>query len=1456
MAYFMQNVPDLRLSEVDELIRETAMDDSNGQKILEYLRRKRGGARARLYDGSDNSFHFRLDHVQPVTVPQAGNSNRRELSTARSPEAAAAAATAAAPAAAPASPPASSSGALIQPLADLSVENRVSSFITPARLSVALSPVRTGAGNARTTIVTSPTRKSTVHVSPYVSLKPATNLQKQLLLQQYKRSNDMKFEALRHASHLASSTPIAGEQANRKGQNLLNFRETISPILDEQVPGTPTHRPARNSYRGEQGAQVAPATIQTPIPATQDVPDGTGQQNGRENTPPREQNALVVIPETPSPVRRSPRQPCTPLSGLSLAYREHISAVPLAKLLNASLDDRDSASTPSRRSILKNGLGNHVSSPRNRVSFSEKLTVVREISPRVSPEDSQITSDESDEEQANQRVYRSRTSDRGVTLQRSRLTFDFEQEPAPVSPTRSSRRLESAPVSPTRSSNRPELAPNSPTRSSNRFESAPVSPTRSSNRLESNTPVSPTRSSNRSEPAPVSPTRSSNRLETTIPVSPTRSSNRHEQMPVSPTRSSNRQHVQQATSPSKRKPSNGPEPTQNQRQRSAGTETSAHKDTENAQHSRRLFGQGRSNAFDDDGGECKEPASPSRSTANVARSLTRPPSAADHSARPDRQLPRSPANACNNRTNRNTINMIMDEWDEGATSPMEVDHEQGGAGEGETAHRTITDTLAITNVATPRTVVMDILEPPSAFCDDDTANESDSRMPTDQEEPNNRAPSNSQASPDSSDSDSSRKRKQDNLRVLITAVPSPKQSKLSLPQPVGNTTLQVPQHSERLLSVNSPHDHVPLDMIQAVDMIHSKVNSELVEPEPGGGAATERRTTICNPPKRRATKSKVDADTEIYFQTVENTCSQEGPKAKQRKERRKLFVQDPADRMPEDEERQPIPSPVPLPLTQELVDSQEQRVQSKRKQQSVKELAVLVKRLSDVTITRCTQSPDRSAPKVTATVRSSPVASERDEEYDSPVELPVREKQNEERSEKSDQTKEEKQASAKERKEEKCSPPQQVERAASPKRKLKPSGPSKRKKKEKPPAGASSPEPAATEPVAGMAQKYLKDVSNEIRQQIESEGPRRSHRSRRLADEVLRNNPDIARTDAPQYVMPNMKDMLKYFKQFEQTSKKEGKKGKEKGGGSKKEAKRKHEPSNEKDGGFATKSSEKTDKKARGRARKVVNQKEERFDSDGFRIPPAPVVASGSRQGRKTASREEPSESYSLSASNQQEQGTSSDSGLSSAVMTNDDATNTAEANERSEVANPSKQSSSKADRTPSSAEPPNATAASSSSSSASFSGADMLAEKRKVMDWMMVLMENRQNRAAGLPNVELQGFTHLSLEHLAFQRCKGIEYSFYVYSNKDNFGFLRVLPNVTKKTTFTKHCSLKFLILSGALKFIINGYEVNVVGGDFLMIPPSTTYSMVNGSETTLMFMIKATLPESQAETDGQGKR
>lgn len=31
-----------------------------------------------------------------------------------------------------------------------------------------------------------------------------------------------------------------------------------------------------------------------------------------------------------------------------------------------------------------------------------------------------------------------------------------------------------------------------------------------------------------------------------------------------------------------------------------------------------------------------------------------------------------------------------------------------------------------------------------------------------------------------------------------------------------------------------------------------------------------------------------------------------------------------------------------------------------------------------------------------------------------------------------------------------------------------------------------------------------------------------------------------------------------------------------------------------------------------------------------------------------------------------------------------------------------------------------------------------------------------------------------------------------------------------------------KFLILSGALKFIINGYEVNVVGGDFLMIPPS----------------------------------
>uniref|UniRef100_A0A182MI05 Mif2/CENP-C cupin domain-containing protein n=1 Tax=Anopheles culicifacies TaxID=139723 RepID=A0A182MI05_9DIPT len=1202
------------ISDVEELIRQAGLDASDtGEKIVDYFKSKRAAqqTRGRLYDGSDNPINFRLDNLQPVQLPQTSRNQPQENSPVKSPNA---------------TQP--SCVVMVKPLSDISQEgNRMASFVSP-EVVVPRSPVHMSI--RRLPNVTPPSSRSTVH--------------------QYKRRNQMKCEAIRNATQLASSTPIAGESSERQGNNLLDFRETISPIYEDQEHGTPQRVPrSSNVQQGRPVDRPGPSTssarsINTPVPATQDVPDAMDQYQ-RENTPPRDENRVIVVPETPSPVRRSPRAPCTPLSGLTLQHRP---------------DVRSSFSTPSQRSILKNP-DRSISSARNRVSFSEKLTSVRMLTPGNSSDDSEITSDESEDEGTKKGELRNKQLVLNI-LQRSNSVIKLQ---------------------------------------------------RSLLALERN------------------------------------------QLPSNPVRSP--ENVTKGDGNSKNNGTN------------RAIEESVREGKQNAQQARMLFGSKRSEAIED----LEEPM-PATPVANKRS---------------------------NNRTNGNVINMIMDDWNEPTTEHMEVD-DADHIRDAQIVNHTINKSLPITNIDTPRTVIMDIFDPPSAFCDDSQQGDLDSSS-----NELNAEPMASVAEPRTDQSDSSRKRKQDSSSQRGTIdenepdVPlTGKISKLSK-----NVTQSKLLPAERIVSVDSPDDHIPRDMIDVVDMIHSRVNSEIMASE----SENDRRTTLNIPSKRRNTKLKVDAETEMYFKTVEKACSQDHNKNKQRKDRRKLFAQKASEAQGNNSDSD---EPQPLPLTQDVVDAEQQQQQEIRS--VIKPLSVLVKRLSAGTIAEASKStpmPKNATKAVEIDVPcdqsvESPIKDQQNEQCEKSDESPFKEKQNEEQNEKGDLPKithkkrpivdnsehrglvAEKTATQKPKRDRKKKTTRTIEKNDMRESNL-------------------------------MMDKLLKNVSNEIRHQIESEGPRRSHRNRRLAADVLRNNPESSCHDPPKYVMPTIKDVLKYCQLSDMviTNGKAKGKSKSSGAGSRKNT-AKSQPN-----GPATVSSEiANEKQKRDRPRKNVAQKE-RFDSDGFRVPPVPSDEPGpsTKADSKTNNRSTETNASGVSGV---AQGVSIDSGLSSEVMMSDDV---------SDVPQPEERPSSK-QKTPANEQP------TPSCSSASASSNEIMAEKRKTLDWMMMLMENRQKQPAVLPMVGIQGFTHLSLEHLVFEEREGIEYSFYVYSNGDNFGFLRFPPNTEKRTTRTKRCSLKFLILNGSLKFIINESVVNAVGGDFLMIPASSSYRIVNGSDTTLMFMIK----------------
>ncbi|XP_058824291.1 uncharacterized protein LOC131684993 isoform X2 [Topomyia yanbarensis] len=134
-----------------------------------------------------------------------------------------------------------------------------------------------------------------------------------------------------------------------------------------------------------------------------------------------------------------------------------------------------------------------------------------------------------------------------------------------------------------------------------------------------------------------------------------------------------------------------------------------------------------------------------------------------------------------------------------------------------------------------------------------------------------------------------------------------------------------------------------------------------------------------------------------------------------------------------------------------------------------------------------------------------------------------------------------------------------------------------------------------------------------------------------------------------------------------------------------------------------------------------------------------------------------------------------------------------------------------------------------------------MARDKLKAECWIMKLMAGEHGPTDRLPVDPIAGgVMHFTLDHLNFQERNGIQYSFFAYSEHENCGFLRFSVGAVKKLTKTANFQLKFLILRGELQFQVNGKEMLTKGGDFLVLPENSKYSIKNGEEISLVFMIK----------------
>ncbi|XP_052863319.1 uncharacterized protein LOC128269957 [Anopheles cruzii] len=1233
MAHPHPEFPPVRLSDIDGLLSENVLDSSSGNKLIEFIRNRNGQAKRprlnQLFREDDAPIQFRFDNVL--------RSPNRETKQSGGAGAVAKATPMVTPVVSVQSdvtisddgvevlPPSPN-----PPVSVLQIDSRTPSFLSPRRgMPSSVSSPRNQRTAAATIGGNSPNQSRLGRV-PLRNSAIESNLNRLAVLRECQRSNQLKCERLRH---LISSTPNAGDRQERSDENFLSIKETISPI-SESSPAVQCNEPVPTGAPKSSIPDAAPND--SFVPATQDQVDGD-ERNNRATTPPRGQDVLIV-PETPSPVRRAPSVCSTPLSGLRVSPggRSDVRRKSIQQLLEEEnrevLGDGNSFSTP-RQSILRKPVSDGSTPVRNRVSFAAKLHEIREVSPNYlrSPRDSDITSDESSEEEAAREPSPSpKQLKKATPSARQQRRGDLERSRDKLQSSAAHRRLEYV----TRS---PELARKSMTVTAN---TGAAKEQLASERSEDNAP------------APL--------------ISSPAKSYRNKGEGVSKELQSPRSSLQ-----------------------------GQQHDHEERQESRALRSQETIDHIDQMEGN-KELA--------------------------DSSGPQGTATTRANRTNRNTINMIVDEWS----------HEMSaGSGNNLNAMRnnclssSVTSPVPIANIDTPRAIVHEIFEPPSAFGDDTDAAHGTSEA-TGME---------------------TAERQKDHVS------PRKRSHETSLAPNARDETTVEPLETDSIVRRNrimgsSPHDQVSVKMLALVDEI---LMSQDGPPVNTGRGQDERRTTLNMQKKKKRTAAKVDAETVSYFKTVEEACKEKVvEKLQTRRDRRKLFGKEiSANELPESVAVGELTTAEPMSMVVDEVEVQQSRLENE-----MRPLQVHVTRLSKETIKRALNvsqslvSHNSSPPRVTAVPHS-----------------PVHEKQNTETLEKRSVTLvglsaiEEKEDSVK---------------VAKPSKKL---GRPKGKKN--------------SVKALPITTKDLKDAANGIRQQVDSSvdtnGIRRSHRNRRMPMEVLARNPMISQTDGPMYCNPNVQEIFKRCCELER-----GKMPKKSSKKRTKVAKKQSaapSPPEETDGSEGHNVHQKSNEKT---------QPEEQFDNEGFRIPSElPKKKSASSNGH--------------------------DSGLGSAVMTTVSEAHTVVSGDSGSAAG----------------KPMQATNAGNSE--------DLLAQKRQTMDWMLRLMDNQQQRRPQkVPSAEV-GYQHFSLDHLEFKQLRDVEYSFYTFSEAEQFGFIRLPPNGKKNLTRAKKCLLRFLILNGALTFTIENGQLQVKGGDFLILSPDSRYEIQNGPETSILFMMKTIVPKDR---------
>ncbi|XP_058055666.1 uncharacterized protein LOC131207074 [Anopheles bellator] len=1246
--------PPVRLSDIDGLFSENVLDSSSGNKLIEFIRNRNGQPKRprlnQLFREDDAPIQFRFDNVLRSPNKETEKSADAGAVTAVGSVTSDVTVSDDGVEALPPSPP-------------VQIDSRVPSFLSPRR---GMSSLVASPRNQRPATATigggSPNRSRLGRVTLRNSALE-TNLNRLAVLKECQRSNQLKCERLRQ---LISSTPNAGDRQERSDENFLNIKETISPI-SESPPLMPFNKPVPAS------APQSPVPAATPnlandsfVPATQDQVDGD-ERNNRATTPPRDHDVLIV-PETPSPVRRSPSVCSTPLSGLRVSPggRSDVRRKSIQQLLEEEngevRGDGNGFSTP-RQSILKKLVPEGSTPVRNRVSFATKLQEIREVSPIyiTSPRDSDITSDESSEEEAAREPSASPKQSRKATPSaRQQRRGDVERSNEKLQSSVAQRRLEYV----TRS---PELAKKSMTATGGTGCAKAQLATEGS---EGNAPAA----------------RISSRVK----------SDRNK-------RSGDNKELQ-----SQRSPLQGQQHVHEERQ-----DSRALRSQETIGHVEEM--------------ECNKVVADSSGHQGTATTRA-------------------------NRTNRNTINMIIDEWD---------DETSAGIGNNLNEMRnnclssSVTNPVPIATIDTPRSIVHEIFEPPSAFGDDTDAAHGTSEAPameTDGHQKGHVSPR--KRSPEAS--------------LAPTVRDEATVDRIETDSMV---------RRDRITSA-SPHDQVSMKMLAVVDEI--LMNQE-GPPVITGRCEDERRTTL-NMQKKKRTTAKVDEETISYFKTVEAACKEKVvEKVQKRKERRKLFGKEMSENeLPETVAVGELTTAEPMSMVVEGVKAQQTRLENE-----IRPVEVHVMRLSKTTIKRALNvsqslvtNSNNSTPRVTAVPHS-----------------PVHEKQNTETLEKRSNTLVG--LSAIEGKEDS----------------VKVAKPSKKVGRPKPKKNPVTALPITT--------KDLKDAANGIRQQVDSSEDtntiRRSHRNRRIPMDVLARNPMISQTDGPMYCNPNVQEIFKRCCELQRE--KMPKKSSKKRTKIAKKQSAAPPPIEEAGGTEVHNVHQKTKKKS---------QPEEQFDSEGFRIPPEPPKKKQAVQKKHPRPTEEPHlatplSSLSSSLSHRSASPNGHDSGLGSAVMTTVSEAHTVVTGDGGSAAGKPMQ-------------PTNA-----------GNSEDLLAQKRQTTDWMLRLMDNQQRRRPQkVPSAEV-GYQHFSLDHLEFRQLRGVEYSFYTFSETEQFGFIRLPPNGKKNLTRAKKCLLRFLILNGSLTFTIENGQLQVKGGDFLILSTDSRYEIQNGPETSILFMMKTIVPKDR---------